>query len=152
MSGYDVVSQNIRNKFYESKITYEDGKWMGGSREDYRADARRLEGEFKKDIRAAYSIEDEKIFNPMYDKAWADGHANGYEEVLSHFDSLFDLMKTLIDEIMELRASAKERSDSAFWNSTPDPDPSKMLRATNKLFAVALDLRKLRKTKASKKR
>lgn len=106
---YNAISQNIRDKRYESKITYEDGKWVGGSREDYREDTNRLVSEFKKDIQAAYGIKDEKIFNPMYNKAWEDGHASGYEEVLIHFQDLFDLMKPLIDEIMERRAAAKKR-------------------------------------------
>lgn len=63
------------------------------AREAYREEQRRLRDEFEADIAAYYAMSDHPKKDLLFNKAWEDGHANGYQSVTICYAKLLELVK-----------------------------------------------------------
>jgi len=86
MNMYD----NIAEKKYENKVPY-----TTETRLTYRTEERRIYDLFNKDC-ATYAVEQgvpEQYVQKIISKAWQDGHAYGYTEIVIHLDSLIEIFQ-----------------------------------------------------------
>jgi hypothetical protein len=110
---YTTMSNRCNGKDYESKLSYppfrrdnvEREKMREADRnmyEAYQKDENRLRGIFMTDLRdfvegvVGKKLTDEQ-FGAISSKAWEDGHASGYHEILLIALELADLAKILME-------------------------------------------------------
>lgn len=79
----------INGGAYENNVPYSKD-----TREAYRIEERRLTQLFREESLKDVGLEDYKLKDRVFDKAWSDGHATGYESV---YWELVDLAR-LINE------------------------------------------------------
>jgi len=65
--------------------------------EEYRAERTRLEEEFKIDALEFVGMLDDGAGEIIFKKAWEEGHAGGYSEVLAELERLVDFVKYIDD-------------------------------------------------------
>lgn len=58
----------------------------------YREENRRLEQLFREESLKSVGLEDYKLKDRVFDKAWSDGHSSGYMEVYFHLIELSHLI------------------------------------------------------------
>lgn len=106
---YETIRQNIENKVYDSKVEYSKfprknnpKEWSDAIRAYSLSD---MEGtkQFKKDCRAYIETVigkpiTDKQYNTIFDKAWEDGHASGYSDILSCLDDLLDVVRVFVNK------------------------------------------------------
>lgn len=64
------------------------------TREAYRAEERRVTQLFREEAIKDVGLDDYKLKDRVFDKAWSDGHSYGYTEVYWH---LVDLVRLVIE-------------------------------------------------------
>ncbi len=111
---YEQFSKKINNGDYNSKLPYppyrpdmaERERMKNAdrqARDECRADENRLQKVFEADLRKYIENElgmskplTDKQYSAIFSKAWEDGHANGYHEVLLEADNLLDIVRNLL--------------------------------------------------------
>lgn len=85
-----TFEKKIESGYYETELLYGS---KGSAREAYNLDHNRLLAEFKYDARM-FLIEGgvpEMYVDNVYKKAWEDGHAHGFTEILSEMYGLIGI-------------------------------------------------------------
>jgi hypothetical protein len=80
--------ENIAEKKYDNKIPY-----TKETRHAYREEENRIYELFNKDC-IAYAIANgvpEQYASKVFSKAWQDGHAYGYSEIVIHLEGLIEI-------------------------------------------------------------
>lgn len=62
------------------------------TREAYKADQKNCEARFKEALRVEMSYKAGKQWDVFFEKAWEDGHAAGYYEVITYAEVLEDFL------------------------------------------------------------
>jgi hypothetical protein len=57
------------------------------------SDQQRLNDLFKHDLEVEHGVSDNPKRNKLFEIAWGEGHAYGFSEVASHYDTLVELIK-----------------------------------------------------------
>lgn len=83
----ESLSHRIEDGEFKNKVPYSKE-----TREAYRADERRLEKLFREAALKSVGLEDYKLKDRVFDKAWSDGHSYGYMEVYNHLVELAHLI------------------------------------------------------------
>jgi hypothetical protein len=116
------IRQKIEAGEYETKLPWpseEDGREIRqAKRKACREDMSRLREVFKADLFLEYGLDQHPMREKVWSKAWDDGHASGYSEVVSHFEDLLPLLESplkghpgLPTLIADLEISAHDASD-----------------------------------------
>lgn len=109
---YDDIQKKIVNRDYDSKLPYPEYRTDKAQRERwkdkdrtmktaYHEDEYRLQKIFKSDVRNMIETElgkklNDDQFNAIWTKAYEDGHASGYNEVLIQASDLIELIRVFI--------------------------------------------------------
>lgn len=88
------VKDKLEARAYENKMPYPHGNVRLNriGHEAFRVENRRLEAEFKADALEYVGLTNHRLAEKVWDKAWSDGHAYGYREVLNELEALADIV------------------------------------------------------------
>ncbi len=109
---YETISKKILAKDYHSKLPYPQyrpdaterkikAEEDSNTRDAYRKDGYRLQKIYETDLRKYIEHEIGKQltdvqYQAIFRKAWDDGHAHGYHEVLLEASNLVDVVKVFL--------------------------------------------------------
>jgi len=96
-SGFDT-SKCVREKVVDEAA-------LAAARKAYHDEERRIHDQFRADLVAELGIENHPMRDKLLSKAWADGHANGFQEVHNCALDLVDLIE-LPDNAVLVTANA----------------------------------------------
>jgi hypothetical protein len=83
-----TVLERVEAGDYNPKAPY-----TPATRDAYREEERRLNGDFKRDLLHEHGVEGNPRADRAYDLAWEQGHSGGHSEVAGHFADLVGLIK-----------------------------------------------------------
>jgi hypothetical protein len=94
-----TMSDRIARKYYEATL-YDHAHYKGDNphlkklaRDAARHEQNLLSHQFRRDLLTAYGYnESDLLAERLYTKAYADGHSNGYTEVVHQFDALVEML------------------------------------------------------------
>lgn len=91
--------EKLQSGYYSANIypyvSYKEAKVdpaKDAQRKGYDVDSKRRHAEFKVDAFAELNITNHPKANLLFEKAWEEGHSNGYSEVWYHMQDLVDLI------------------------------------------------------------
>ncbi|MCK5235610.1 MAG: hypothetical protein KAR06_01385 [Deltaproteobacteria bacterium] len=99
---FDGVRFKNRNGGYTNNLPCRIGHFE--ERRKYREAAAEIRARFEEDLREAVNtrvkreLSDEQ-WKPFFNKAWEDGHSNGYNEVIIYADDLCDVIRPFVKEL-----------------------------------------------------
>lgn len=88
------VIQNVRSGKYHAKGEYLTGKSDKAreSRVQYRIEENKLRQLFKTELESEFGTASHPKANKLFEIAWSDGHAEGYESVANRYEELVELL------------------------------------------------------------
>lgn len=96
------ISEKIKvENYYKTKLPYYTRKGNPEGHARYVADESRLLKEFEQDLRVhgnlqiGFEMTDDQ-FKSVFEKAWSDGHAFGYHDVIHYFDELLNVIRAFV--------------------------------------------------------
>lgn len=89
------LRERINDGEFRNKLPYASSKKDPVVCEAYWTEDRRLYYLFKKEALEHVGLENHPKKDLIYSKAWEDGHAYGFSEVLCHLESLSDFIHEL---------------------------------------------------------
>jgi hypothetical protein len=79
------IRANIEAGKYEAKVPF-----SSKNRDAYRASSREATDLFRADMAKSFEVPSGPIEKAIWEKAWEDGHADGYNSVYQEYDELVD--------------------------------------------------------------
>ena len=81
------IRQNLKDGKYTNNLP-----WVPNTlRTAYRAEEQRIVAQLKADLFESWNVSGKKA-EMVWDRAWDDGHADGYYSVIDHFEDLVELI------------------------------------------------------------
>lgn len=92
-----TVREMIKDGDFKNKVPYPSGSYkdpiVKEQREAYRTEEGRLIQLFKDTLEKEFGVQANPKANLLFEKAWANGHAYGFSEILNHYEDLVDFIK-----------------------------------------------------------
>lgn len=85
------IREKLNSGYYENKLPFCTVKRNVKKNKEYQKEDYRIYNLFKEDALKEVGLLNHPKADKIYNKAWNDGHAYGYGEVLTHLENLAEL-------------------------------------------------------------